>query len=150
MSDEVNSAQMVLELIEKNCDLDLEHTQVAEVAMSAALSVLSRLEAIDLSECLEMARRYWNQEATEEEQCLARKEAWSSIKGRTTDFSSPKVNLVRLLLCALYGRLKDLSTDQDGGLYTMVRFALDAGVEELELVNVLSSQFATELESGAH
>jgi hypothetical protein len=145
----VRRAKTILAEIESRCDLELEHARVAEVVLSATLTQLPRLEAIGLGECFRVARRYWNDETTEAELSLAREVAWKSIRDRSVIFNDREVNLVRLLICALYGKHEDLSTDQDGPLYTVMRFALGAGVEELALVNALSSQFATELESNA-
>ncbi len=133
--------------IEDSCDLMYEHNRLAEIAMSASELILPKLEAVGVSECLLVARKYWKSEATENELLIAKNHAWNCIRNRSVEFSDPEVNAVRLLLCALYGRDEDMSLDQDGPLFTIIYFSISAGVEPKLLKEIILFQFEVELKN---
>ena len=133
------------DLIEAKYDLNIEKTRVSKIAISAAQTLESRVDTAGLLHCLDVAGQYWNNDASEAELYTARMSAWDAIKGRSVDFSDSEVNLVRLLLCALYGR-KETDIPQDSPLYIVLDFAINAGVQEKILIDMLQKQFQLEFD----
>lgn len=145
MVEEENLAFALLDRLESIIDIAKEHERLGAITLAACELVLPALEERQVMGALETSRRYWKRKASETELGTARAMVWSKIQPGALDSSDSSVCAVRLLMCALYGRCEDLTLDQDGRLYTILSFAVGAGVCETRLAQLVGEHFGLEL-----
>jgi hypothetical protein len=135
----------LLEEIELKVNLDRESDSIARF-------VIAVCHAIDLpvvaSEGLDVAARYVDDDASEDELERARVNCWISIKGRDWDLADNSVAATRAALCAMYPR--SWPDDRFEGLAAFADFATAAGVAPAHLTAALRTAFADVLRKNQH
>jgi hypothetical protein len=133
-----------LEEIEARIDLDREYDSIERFVIGVCRSLdLSPIA----SGAIDVAVRYLDRAASDEELEAGRVACWESIQGRDHDLSDREVASTRAVLCATYPRgWKD---DAFSGLDAFEDFATAAGANPTDLTAALRTAFAHALDRGA-
>ncbi|MBP7689676.1 MAG: hypothetical protein KA765_17295 [Thermoflexales bacterium] len=135
--------QDTLEEIELRTNLNHEFDSITKfmlgICRSLQLSPTGR-------EALEVATRYLDGAASDQELERIRIACWNSIEGRNCDLTDPEVASTRTIICATYSR--SCSDDKFSRLDAFEDFAMAAGVEPYNLVAALRAAFADVLNHG--
>ncbi|CAG0935310.1 hypothetical protein TFLX_04142 [Thermoflexales bacterium] len=93
----------------------------------------------DVRECLDVAVRYLEHDASFEDLETARVRCWQLIKGRDSDLRDPNVASIRSVICTLYPH--DPRNDLFMTLDVFEDFAIAAGINPADLLLGLRAAF---------
>jgi len=133
-----------LEELERRVDLNREFDAIARFVIGVCRSLGLSGEARD---ALDVAARYLEHAASDEELERARVSCWASIKGRDGNIADREVASTRAALCATHPR--GWPDDAFSGLDAFEAFATAAGANPDDLTVALQAAFADALRRGA-